>query len=57
MKTYMPFLLWDLEEGWARVQLLKGTCSFCFQRQFQLTQGKEKAPLRMQLVQLSSEFA
>lgn len=57
MKTYMPFSLWDLEGGLGSgCSSPKGTCSFCFQRQFQLTQGKEKALLQMQLVQLSAEL-
>ena len=46
MKTYMPFSLWDLEEGWARVQPLKGTCFFSLSKTVPADTGqREGTPL------------
>lgn len=48
MKTYMPFSLWDLEEGWARVQPLKGTYFFSLSKTVPADSGqREGTPLNV----------
>ena len=42
MKNDMLFLLWDLEEGWARVQPKKGTCFFSLSKTVPADSGQRK---------------
>lgn len=55
-KTYLPFLLWDLEEGQPRVWPKLGTCFLSLLKTVPGGSGPREGGTRMRSVQLSSEL-